>query len=75
MTEPTKTDDLCEALELGVRIGEELERERIAAWLRKSADQIIGNLLTGDYDTKACEMAALAIEIAAKDIKQGEHWK
>jgi len=53
----------------------EQERDVIVAWLRMSADQIIGNLLTGDYDTEACEMAARAIEIAANDIEQGEHWK
>ena len=75
MTEPTKADDLCEALELGVRIGEELERERIAAWLRKNADQIIGHLLTGDYDTKTCELMAQAVELAANDIEAQEHWK
>lgn len=51
------------------------EREAIVRWLRTSADQIIGNILTGEYDTKACEMAALAIEIAAKDIEAGEHLK
>jgi len=51
------------------------ERHRIVTWLNKNADQIIGNALSGDYDEEACEMAAGVIEMAAIDIKGGEHLK
>lgn len=62
-----------------VKIAEELarhkEREKVVAWMRKSADQIIGNILTGSYDAKQCEYAAQAIEMAATEIESGEHLK
>ena len=51
------------------------ERHRIVTWLNKSADQIIGNALSGEYDEKICESAAGVIEMAAIDIRDGEHLK
>ena len=56
-------------------IASDAERKKIVAWLRENADQIIGHLLTGDYDTKTCELMAQAIELAANDIEAKEHWK
>lgn len=51
------------------------EREKVVAWMRKSADEIIGHVLTGNYDAKQCEYAAQAIELAASEIEAGEHLK
>jgi hypothetical protein len=51
------------------------ERHRIVAWLNKSADQILGNALSGNFDEKICEAAAGVIEMAACDIEDGEHLK
>lgn len=67
--------DMMEALARERQHGREEERAKIVAWLRESADQIIGNTLTGGYDVGQCVMAANAIEIAAGDIKAGEHLK
>ena len=55
--------------------GREVERAKIVAWLRHSADGIVGNTLSGEYVVDWCMMAADAIDIAAHDIEAKEHLK
>ena len=51
------------------------ERDRIVAWLRVSAADIVGQSLTGEFYEDMCDSAAEAIEHAADMIDNGEHRK
>ena len=50
------------------------ERERVVAWLRVSAADIVGQSLTGDFYEELCDSAAEAVELAAEMINEGIHW-
>ena len=50
------------------------ERDRIVAWLRISAADIVGQSLTGDFYEDMCDSAAEAVELAAEMIDEGIHW-
>ncbi len=50
------------------------ERDRIVAWLRVSAADIVGQSLTGEFYEDMCDSAAEAVELAAEMIDEGIHW-
>ena len=50
------------------------ERDRIVAWLRASAADIVGQSLTGEFYEDMCDSAAEAVELAAEMIDEGIHW-
>jgi hypothetical protein len=50
------------------------ERDRIVAWLRVSAADIVGQSLTGEFYEDMCDSAAEAVELAADMINEGIHW-
>lgn len=51
------------------------EMNMVVKYLRRQADDILGNAIAGRGTASRCEAGAEALELAAEAIENKEHWR